>query len=365
MTDGAKKIVVAMSGGVDSSVAALLLKQQGFEVTGLFMRSGLSSETSGTRTCCSLADVRDARRVAEQIGVAFYVLNFAEDFDRLIDGFVAEYGRGRTPNPCIICNRDLKFGRLIDYADQIGAAWVATGHYARVGECDGEAALWRGADPLKDQSYALFPISYERLGRIVLPLGSRSKAETRWLARKAGLLVRDKEESQDICFVAGDYVDLIRRRRPDLLQPGAIVNENGKEVGRHEGVAAFTIGQRRGVRIAFGEPRYVVRLDAATATVVVGPREELMACGLVVEDVNWLTGHVPADGSTFEAEVKIRYRHTAAPAEVYITGAQIEVCFREQQRAITPGQAAVFYQGDRVLGGGWIARALTDQEGRP
>ena len=353
---------MAMSGGVDSSVAALMLKEQGFEVTGLFMRSGLDSEESGTRTCCSLADARDARRVAQQIGLPFYVLNFAEDFDRLMDHFVAEYGSGRTPNPCIMCNRDLKFGRLVDYADKIGARLVATGHYARVADCDGEPALFRGADPRKDQSYALFPIAYERLRRVALPLGRQTKDQTRRLARERGLLVRDKGESQDICFVPGDYIDLIRERRPDLLQAGPIVDETGKEVGRHEGIAAFTIGQRRGVRVAFGEPRYVLRLDAATATVVVGPNEHLMAGGLVVEDINWLTGQVPADGSSFEAEVQIRYRHTAAPAEVRVTGAHTDVRFRWPQRAVTPGQAAVFYQGDRVLGGGWIARAL-DSEG--
>ena len=232
-------------------------------------------------------------------------------------------------------------------------------------DCDGEPALFRGADPHKDQSYALFPIAYERLRRVALPLGRQTKDQTRRLAREHGLLVRDKEESQDICFVPGDYVDLIRQRRPDLLKAGPIVDENGKEVGRHEGIAAFTIGQRRGVRVAFGEPRYVVRLDAETATVVVGPNEDLMAGGLVVENINWLTGQVPADGSSFEAEVKIRYRHTAAPAEVRVTGAHADVRFRTAQRAVTPGQAAVFYQGDRVLGGGWIARALGNEERLP
>jgi tRNA-specific 2-thiouridylase len=351
-----RKIVVAMSGGVDSSVAAMLLRDQGFEVVGLFMRSGVSREASGTRTCCSLADAADARRVAEQIGATFYVLNFADEFERLIDRFVAEYGRGRTPNPCIVCNRDLKFGRLIDYADAIGAPEVATGHYARVEKCDGTAALLRGVDRRKDQSYVLFPIAYRRLARIVLPLGGLSKDETRRLARQRGLLVRDKEESQEICFVTGDYLDLIRQRRPELLQAGPIVDETGREVGRHEGIAAFTIGQRKGVRVAFGQPRYVVRLDPATATVYVGKDEDLLAAGLVVEDVNWLLPEAPAE--SFEAEVQIRYRHAAARAWLTVTGEGVNVRFVEPQRAVTPGQAAVFYQGDRVLGGGWIAKAL-------
>ncbi|MBN2582964.1 MAG: tRNA 2-thiouridine(34) synthase MnmA [Planctomycetes bacterium] len=365
MSETGRKVVVAMSGGVDSSVAALLLKRQGWDVTGLFMRSGLSEGPPEARSCCSQSDALDARRVAVQIGVPFYVLNFADDFDRLIDYFVSEYGRGRTPNPCIVCNRDLKFGRLLDYANTIGAEAVATGHYARLADCDGERALLRSVDPGKDQSYALFPIPYERLARVVLPLGEQTKDDSRRIAAEHGLRVHDKQESQDACFVAGDYADLIRERRPELLRPGPIVDECGREVGRHPGIAAFTIGQRRGVRVAFGEPRYVVRLDAETATVHVGPHEHLLARGLLVEDVNWLTGRPPREGETIEAAVKIRYRHSATPAEVRCRGGRVEVRFAEPQRAVTPGQAAVFYVGDRVLGGGWIARALSGEEPSP
>jgi tRNA-specific 2-thiouridylase len=349
------KAVVAMSGGVDSSVAAALLVEQGYEVTGLFMRSGVEGEAGGVRTCCSQADAEDARRVAEQIGARFYVLNFADAFERLIERFVAEYGRGRTPNPCIECNRDLKFGRLLDYAEGVGAEAVATGHYARVEQRADGPALLRGVDGGKDQSYVLFSIFYPRLNRVLLPLGGMTKGETRAAARARGLVVRDKPESQEICFVPGDYLDLIRQRRPELLRAGPIVDETGREVGRHEGIAGFTIGQRRGVRVAFGEPRYVVRLDAATATVHVGRSEALLASGLAVEDVNWLVAAPPM--GEIEAEVQIRYRHAAAAATVRATAEGAEVRFREPQRAVTPGQAAVFYAGERVLGGGWISRA--------
>jgi tRNA-specific 2-thiouridylase len=350
-----RKAVVAMSGGVDSSVAAALLVEQGYEVTGLFMRSGVESSAGGVRTCCSQADAEDARRVAEQIGARFYVLNFADEFERLIERFVAEYGRGRTPNPCIECNRDLKFGRLFDYAEGVGAEVVGTGHYARVEPGDDGPELRRGVDRGKDQSYVLFSILYPRLIRVVLPLGGMRKEETRAAARARGLVVRDKAESQEICFVPGDYLDLIRERRPELLRPGPIVDETGREVGRHEGIAGFTIGQRKGVRVAFGEPRYVVRLEAATATVHMGRSEALLAGGLVVEDVNWLLAAAP--GGEFEAQVQIRYRHAAAAATVRATAEGVEVRFREPQRAVTPGQAAVFYAGERVLGGGWISRS--------
>lgn len=357
-----RKVVVAMSGGVDSSIAALLLRQRGFDVVGLFMRSGVTAVEpgSGRRTCCSQADAEDARRVADRIGADFHVLDFAGDFERLIEQFVAEYGRGRTPNPCILCNRDLKFGRLADYAEALGAELLATGHYARV-EHDREGPrLLRAADRSKDQSYALFAIAYARLGHVVLPLGEQTKDETRRLAREHGLPVRDKEESQEICFVTGDYLDLIRARRPELLRPGPIVDETGREVGRHGGVAGFTIGQRRGVGVAFGEPRYVTHIDAAAATVHVGRDADLLAGGMAVEEVNWLVPRPPE--AAMEAEVQIRYRHAATPATVTPTGEGVTVRFREPQRAVTPGQAAVFYQGERVLGGGWIARPLSAGE---
>jgi tRNA-specific 2-thiouridylase len=358
MSGHGRKVVVAMSGGVDSSVAALMLMRQGWNVTGLFMRGNSSSGATETDALDTGCDDTDARRVAERLGIPLHVLDVGDGFQRLVDYFVDEYGRGRTPNPCIVCNRDLKFGRLLDYALDLGAEAIATGHYARVADGDGEPVLLRSADPDKDQSYALFAIPYARLGRIVLPLGGWTKAEVRRMAVESDLPVHDKTDSQDACFVAGDYADLIRLRRPELLRPGPIVDELGREVGRHQGIATFTIGQRRGVRVAFGRPRYVVSLDAATATVHVGPQEHLLAPGLRVEDVNWLTARPPRDGDVIEADVQIRYKHRAARARVMVRRNGADVYFREPQRAVTPGQAAVFYVGDRVLGGGWIARAF-------
>lgn len=358
-----EKILVAMSGGVDSSVAAHLLKEQGYEPVGVFMRSGvaLPDGAAGAPRCCSAEDASDARRVAGQLGMPFYVLNFAEDFGRIIDRFCEEYGRGRTPNPCILCNRDLKFGRLFRYADALGAKCVATGHYARVEWEAGQWRLKRGLDAEKDQSYVLFPIRPERLERVRLPLGERTKQETRTIARELGLAVRDKPESQEICFVTGTIEDLVRERRPDLVRPGPVLDLGGKELGRHAGIVNFTIGQRRGLGIALGEPRYVVAIRPQDAAIVVGPAEALRAKGLVAEEVVW---HEPVPAEPVRAEVQIRYRHAAAPAWVErleaehpAGGDRAEVRFDEPQPAVTPGQAAVFYRGERVVGGGWIVNS--------
>jgi tRNA-specific 2-thiouridylase len=390
-----EKILVAMSGGVDSSVAAHLLKEQGYEPVGVFMRSGvaLRNDAAGRPRCCSVEDASDARRVAGQLGIPFYVLNFAEDFGRLIDRFCEEYGRGRTPNPCILCNRDLKFGRLFRYADALGAKCVATGHYARVewpvglagrrggpvgpsaspgggaaeaglaGRRGGEAGRWRlarGVDARKDQSYVLFPIPPERLERIRLPLGERTKQETRTIARELGLAVRDKPESQEICFVTGTIEALVRERRPDLVRPGPVLDLGGKELGRHGGIVNFTIGQRRGLGIALGEPMYVVAIRPQDAAIVVGPASALRAKGLVAEEVVW---HEAVPAEPVRAEVQIRYRHAAAGAWVErLEGDRAAVRFDEPQAAVTPGQAAVFYRGERVVGGGWIEKSIMQNE---
>ena len=357
-----EKILVAMSGGVDSSVAAHLLKEAGYEPLGVFMCAGLAepSPMGGPQRCCSPDDSADARRVAMRLGFPFSVLDFSEDFDRLIDHFCEEYGRGRTPNPCILCNRDLKFGRLLDYADAMGVPCVATGHYARVEFEAGRWRLKRGLDRAKDQSYFLFAIAPDRLERVRLPLGEMTKDQVRRLARDAGLPVHDKAESQEICFVRGTVGEFVRQRRPDLVRPGPVLDLEGRELGRHEGIVNFTVGQRRGLGIAVGEPRYVVAIRAADAAVIVGPAEALRLGGLVAEEVVW---HEPVPAEPIRAEVQIRYRHAAAPA--WITrldpapdgGGRAEVRFDEPQPAVTPGQAAVFYRGDRVLGGGWIAGA--------
>ena len=369
---GAEKILVAMSGGVDSSVAAAILKDEGYAPIGVFMRSGITVEENlpgSPPRCCSVEDAADARRVAGQLGIPFYVLNFAPDFERLIDRFCEEYGRGRTPNPCILCNRDLKFGRLFAYADALGAKHVATGHYARVewpvglaGRRGGEAGRWRlarGLDREKDQSYVLFLIPPERLERIRLPLGEKTKDQTRALARQFALAVRDKPESQDVCFVTGTIEDLVRRRRPELVRPGSIVDLEGRELGRHRGIVNFTIGQRRGLGVAAGEPRYVVAIRPQAAEVVVGPAEALRSGGLEAADMVW---HEPVPQEPIRADVQIRYRHVAVPAWIErLGGDRARVRFDEPQVAVTPGQAAVFYRDDRVLGGGWIERAMSEE----
>jgi len=357
-----EKVVVAMSGGVDSSVAAHLLKEHGYEVLGVFMCAGPGVElpAGGPPRCRSAEDSACVRAVAGQLGFPFAVLDFAPDFNRLIDHFCAEYGRGRTPNPCILCNRDLKFGRLFEYADAMGARCVATGHYARVEWEAGQWRLKRALDRAKDQSYFLFPIPPQRLERVRLPLGEMTKDATRRLARDLGLPVHNRPESQDICFAGGGVGNLVRQRRPDLVRPGPILDLDGNELGRHEGIVHFTIGQRRGLGIAVGEPRYVVAIRAEDAAVIVGPAEALRSRGLAAEEVVW---HETAPAEPIRADVQIRYRHPAAPAWIARPdgetdgGGRAEVTFDEPQTAVTPGQAAVFYRDDRVLGGGWIREA--------
>ena len=358
-----EKVIVAMSGGVDSSVTAYLMKQQGYEPVGVFMCMGLAAPdaTGGPKRCCSPDDSADARRVAMQLGIPFSVLDFAGDFDRLIADFCSEYGRGRTPNPCVLCNRDLKFGRLFEYADALGAPLMATGHYARVEWEAGRWRLKRGLDRAKDQSYFLFAIAPGRLERVRLPLGELTKADVRRIARELDLPVHDKPESQEVCFVRGTVGDLVRERRPDLVRPGPVLDMEGRELGRHDGIVNFTIGQRRGLGVAVGEPRYVVAIRPEDASVVIGPVEALRRSGLVAEGVVW---HEPVPAEPIRAEVQIRYRHTAAPAwltrldQTPAGGERAEVRFDEPQPAVTPGQAAVFYRDDCVVGGGWIAAAI-------
>lgn len=481
-----------MSGGVDSSVAAALLKEQGYECVGVFMRVGASPGPAARTTtrgpagaaisttpssplpalptrrlkhgCCSVADALDARTIAGRLGIPFYVLNFQADFDRIIEHFVDEYARARTPNPCVLCNTQLKFGKLLRYADVLDAEFIATGHYARivrgdVGTCghgdvrtspSENVGRWksehaepgrataerensraaRPSDPqsldrppapsppgpltpppcflararnlAKDQSYVLFGIRRDDLRRCLFPLGEMAdKADVRRIAADLGLKVHDKPESQEICFVPdGDYKRLVRERRPDALRPGEIRDAAGNVLGTHEGVAGFTIGQRRGLRLAAGHPIYVTKLDPTANTVTIGPHDELLSGGLVAEQTNWLVDVPPTDAWR-PAEVKIRHQHTPVagrlrplpddgtasdtplPAREALRGDQgpaplipasvtlplgdqglraasrVEARFDVPQPAVTPGQAAVFYAGGGiVLGGGWIARAL-------
>ncbi|MEW6744137.1 MAG: tRNA 2-thiouridine(34) synthase MnmA [Planctomycetota bacterium] len=346
-----------MSGGVDSSVAAYLLKRQGLEVVGLFMRSGVSSPGEGrARGCCSLPDARDAETVAALLEIPFYVIDLREGFEALIEEFVSEYARGRTPNPCIHCNRDLKLGALFRVAREIGANRVATGHYARVREGDlGRTQLLKGVDPDKDQSYALFALTQEQLRAALFPVGNLTKAEVRTIAREAGLPVSEKPDSQEICFVpTGDYRDLLKLRRPELLSRGEIVDVDGRVLGHHEGHALYTVGQRRGLRVAAGRPLYVVATDPRSNRVVVGERDDLLRTRMPVERVNWVSTAPPA--LPVSAQVKVRHRHEPTAALVTPEGdSEAEVTFEVPVTAVTPGQAAVFYDREVVLGGGWIA----------
>ena len=360
------KVVVAMSGGVDSSVAAALLVEQGYDVIGLFMRVGghgpeddglVDDEAINSRHqgCCSAADSADARRVAGMLGVPFYALNFERDFDRLIDHFADEYIRGRTPNPCVVCNQDLKFGKLLRYADTVEADYIATGHYARIEAHDDDPRLTRPRDRNKDQSYVLFGIDRAVLGRILFPLGDMTKDQVREIARQRGLSNCDKPDSAEICFVPDrDYASVVRQRRPDAVRPGQVVDRDGNVVGTHEGIANFTIGQRRGLGIAMGLPVYVTNLNAETATVTVGDKEDLLARSLRASKINWL---VDRPASPFRALAQIRYHHEAAPVEVHCDGDAIVVRFDNPQSAVTPGQAVVLYDNETVLGGGWIEHA--------
>jgi len=356
------KVVVAMSGGVDSSVTAGLLQQQGYEVVGFFMRTGIeipqSDETCDRhRGCCSAADAADARLVAGKLGINFYALNFQQEFDQLIDYFVQEYKSGRTPNPCVICNNDLKFGKLIEYADSIDAHWVATGHYARIERLPGHCLLKRAVDHGKDQSYFLFGLEASILDRVLFPVGELPKEEVRKEAERLGLPVHDKPDSVEICFAPDrDYARIVRERDPQAIKPGQVIDAEGKVVGEHPGVVNFTIGQRRGLGIAFGVPTYVTELDASTNTVRVGSREDLLKRQLIAGRVNWLYG--PA-GAEQRVEAKIRYQHQAAPATVEcLDSNRISLTFDQPQSAITPGQAVVLYDQEVCLGGGWIQEAL-------
>ena len=509
MPEKREKVVVAMSGGVDSSVAACLLIEQGYDVVGLFMRVGAadppaddtsfraatvrerdgeqeeiplsnppeadgSGSDASSRTdqpttsetsrrlkpaarvhqgCCSASDAADARFVAGMLNVPFYALNFQADFDKIIDYFADEYVNGRTPNPCVVCNDKLKFGKVVDYADAIGAKYIATGHYARIGERHGQRVLMRGRDEKKDQSYVLFGLEREILDRVLFPVGELTKDEVRAMAERFNLPNRNKPDSVDICFVPDrDYARVVKERRPEAFVAGDVLDGDGATIGRHQGVANYTVGQRRGLGIAAGKPIYVTQLNVADNTVTMGPDEDLLQPALIAGRANFLID--PPDGP-FRADVKIRYLHKAAPATVEVLrgeanscapraagfslrerserddvtqanvtlggmphacvgmssdaptddtsfqtaissyrdatvrerdGKQIEkplpyghgserssrglengpgsdmptwirVVFDEPQRAITPGQAVVFYDGDVVLGGAWIERA--------
>jgi tRNA-uridine 2-sulfurtransferase len=351
-----ERVLVAMSGGVDSSVAAALLVEQGYDVVGATMKLFCHGDDLPDRPCCSLDSVNDARRVCQQLGVPHYVLNLESAFGRdVVDDFVQEYAKGRTPIPCVRCNTFTKFRDLLVKADAIDATWIATGHYART--VDGE--LHRGADHSKDQSYFLWGIDRRVLRRMLLPVGAQSKAETRATAHRLGLeLIAEKVESQDICFVPdGDHTKIIRQRLGDdapSLSPGPFLLSSGASVGTHDGFARFTIGQRRGLPGGFREPMFVVAIRPEDRAVVIGPREELLGRGVVATDINWLVD-APAVGA--RVSVQVRHRAVAAAAEIVrLDRNEAELALDEPITAITPGQSLVMYDGERVLGGGFIAR---------
>jgi tRNA-specific 2-thiouridylase len=378
------RIVLAMSGGVDSSVAAWLLKQAGHDVIGVFMRHGqtieepveacatsagssssmlpiASSRAGHKQGCCTASDAEDARRVADRLDIPFYALDFQDAFGWIMDYFVSEYTAARTPNPCVMCNNWVKFGKLFDYADSVGAEYVATGHYARLARRDepgGSLALLRGLDDTKDQSYVLFGLDRDVLSRVLFPVGDYRKDAIRGMAADIGLRVADKRDSQEICFVtAGHHAEFIRRRRenqghdPDMS--GEFVTTDGRVVGRHEGIEAFTVGQRKGLGIALGEPHFVVRIERDTRRVVLGKREELATSRLTADRTNWL---IDPPSQPRRCLAKIRYNTPPTLATVLaLPPDRLEVQFDEPVFGVAPGQAVVCYDNNRVLGGGWIA----------
>ncbi|WP_417747121.1 tRNA 2-thiouridine(34) synthase MnmA [Rosistilla oblonga] len=368
------RVVLAMSGGVDSSVAAHLLLQQGHEVVGVFMRHGEESaevcrapdgsespvlpivqgRADHKQGCCSASDAADARRVSDRLGIPFYALNLKQDFRRIIDYFVDEYSQGRTPNPCVQCNNWIKFGRLFEYADSIDAQYVATGHYAQLSEeADGSFALRRGVDDRKDQSYVLFGIGQHLLSRMLLPVGGYDKPWIRQQAEAIGLRVAGKPDSQEICFVtSGHHGQFVRDRSGGGDTAGQIVTTAGDVVGEHPGIEAFTIGQRKGLGVAMGEPYFVVRIEPDTHRVVIGQKADLARDGLIAHEANWL---IDPPAETFSCSVQIRYNSPPQAAQVTPQGTdRFDVLFDEPVDGVAPGQAAVIYDGDRVLGGGWI-----------
>ena len=367
-----ERVVLAMSGGVDSSAAAVLLHEQGYEVIGLFMRSGetesacavpatgllpIANPASNRQGCCSSEDAADARRVADRLGIPFHSLNFQDAFLKIKDYFADEYLAGRTPNPCVQCNNWLKFGRLWEFAQQVDAQYIATGHYARIlqDETTNEWGLYRGLDDNKDQSYVLYGIRRELLPNVLLPIGTFQKPDIRRLAGDSGLRVANKKDSNEICFVPDqDYAGFLKRYRGHEGTEGEFVDMQGNVLGSHEGYEHFTVGQRKGLGLAFGEPRFVVEIRPGSRQVVLGHREDLATSVISAVDCNWLSDRPT---SRMTCTVKVRYRQTSEPCVIEPGDDNTVTVYPAQPIfGVAPGQAAVFYDGDRVLGGGWIRR---------
>jgi tRNA-uridine 2-sulfurtransferase len=357
------KVVVAMSGGVDSSVAAALLKQQGYDVTGMMLRLWSESGREDSNRCCTPDSLALARRVAAKLDIPFYVVDSKEIFhSTVVQAFLDGYAQGVTPNPCLVCNRHIRWEYLLDHALALGADFMATGHYVRrqVSD-DDQIQLLRAVDHSKDQSYVLHVLTQDKLQKSLFPIGDYPKPEIRNFARTFGLPAATRSDSQDLCFLAGeDYRDFIRRNAPQIAHPGPILTRDGKIIGEHQGLAYYTIGQRKGLGISSPVPLYVLDKEAVTNTLIVGVEAELGSCKLIAQDVNWIAGEAPK--GPFRAKVKTRYTAKETWAEVtLLDGSRVEVRFDAPQRDITPGQAAVFYDGDLVLGGGLIIKSAHSQ----
>ncbi len=349
MSSKKRKVFIALSGGVDSSTAAALLIEEGYECSGIFMVTGNRAKSSPA----------NARIIAKRLGIKLYILDLRREFEQVLEYFIDEYKSGRTPNPCVYCNRHIKFGRLLEFAKTKGADFFATGHYAGIlKNSSGESGLYAAVDLQKDQSYALAMLDRKTLEQLILPLGQYSKEQTRRLASKFGLEIQGRKESQEICFIPDDdYAAVLESRCPEIVSKGKIIDSSGKVLAEHNGTHRFTIGQRRGLRVAMGVPYYVADIDASSNTVTLGPKEEIMSSTLRASRVNWLADR---PSSAFTAKVKIRYNSKAVSGKVFPQADNVIVEFESKVSAITPGQLAVFYVkdnfGSRVIGGGWIER---------